>query len=662
MARNEETDKLVAAADFDGPTEARHCTDILMLILIICMWIAMTGVGIYVSVNGDYRLVLYPMDYDGNICGTDFDLDMTDFPYLLYVNSYAGGVCVKECPDLSNKVPDNLTDIGTLITYAGIFQPFNGSLASLPADFVEVGDYSNSNNSIACTDAACFPNSSPQLSWVSEGIRESYGYAYYVADTYELLWRCYETSEAEARIEALVTVGGNGTNSLQVTDEATKFFTKLYGDLWAARKYILGFGFGVSVVISFMYIFLMRMPLVLTAMVWTSILVTIALFFIGGYYAWSLATDWDNANPKTVSSNTIHATTGASFVLYAIGGILVLLTCCLRKQIQTAISCVKQAGRAINCMTIILLVPVLQAVGLLLFMIVFGVYGVNLASLGNIIVTEIPLSLDGQQVVSVRSYEYSDFVENCGWFLLFCLFWTSNFIVALGDMIVSMSVAKWYFTKNKLTIGSWTVLNSVWQTIFYHSGTCAYGSLILAVIQLIRAMIARAQKAAKDTNNKIAGAILCCCQCCFCCLECCIKFINKNAYIQTAIFSTAFCKSCRQSFYLIFRNAARIAAITYVSSAVLIVGKLFISAVTTTMSYYFIVENISDDLNSVGGPVCVVFLISYWVSDFFMDVFDMAITTVLHCLIADEEMFDEDTGYAEHDLKRWVDKHGSADG
>ena len=194
---------------------------------------------------------------------------------------------------------------------------------------------------------------------------------------------------------------------------------------------------------------------------------------------------------------------------------------------------------------------------------------------------------------------------------------------------------------------------------WYHAGTAAYGSLIIAIIQVIRAVIMKLQKEAKKAESKIAQCLLCCCQCCFWCLETCMKFINKNAYIQTAIFSTSFCKSCRESFALIFRNAARVAAITYVSAAVLIVGKLFISAVVTIVGYYIIVENLNDELYSVAGPVVVIFLISYWISDMFMDVLDMGIMTVLHCFIADEEMFDGRERYSEKGLKDYVDEYGA---
>jgi hypothetical protein len=64
-----------------------------------------------------------------------------------------------------------------------------------------------------------------------------------------------------------------------------------------------------------------------------------------------------------------------------------------------------------------------------------------------------------------------------------------------------------------------------------------------------------------------------------------------TAYIQTAITGYPFCRSCRSAFFLILRNAARVAAITYVSAAVLIVGKLFISSVTTGVGYYSRTDN-----------------------------------------------------------------------
>jgi hypothetical protein len=462
----------------------------------------------------------------------------TDFPYLYYINSYTGGVCVNECPNLSvqngtQTVQDNLTDIRTLVTYAGIFQPSTGG-SELATDFVRVGNYSNSTDALFCDDDTCFPNDSPADSWTSDGVSRGFGFAYYVADTYELLYRCYLTDAAEERIRELVGAD-EADGGLDVVDDAFSVWSEFYADVYTARKYVFGCGFGLSLGVSFVYIFLMRLPLILSALIWVSILTTIAMFFGVGYYAYNLASDWDDEEPQTQDDRTINVTKAAALVLWVIGAVLMLLGCCLRRQIQLGIGSVKEAGRAVNRMPLLLLVPVLQAAAFIVFLAVFLVYAINLASLGEISTNEIPLDFDGEKEISYRVFTFDDTISGCAWYMLFCLFWTSNFITAVGDMIVAIAVSRWYFTKDKSKLGFSPVLRSIGTTLFYHMGTCAYGSLILATIQLIRAMIARAQKAAKKANSKIAGCVLCCCQCCFCILECCMKFLSKNGELLKVV-------------------------------------------------------------------------------------------------------------------------------
>ncbi|CAN0422698.1 unnamed protein product [Laminaria digitata] len=46
-----------------------------------------------------------------------------------------------------------------------------------------------------------------------------------------------------------------------------------------------------------------------------------------------------------------------------------------------------------------------------------------------------------------------------------------------------MSVAQWYFARNKNTVGSLTVVSSVGRTFVFHIGTAAFGGLIVAVVE-----------------------------------------------------------------------------------------------------------------------------------------------------------------------------------
>merc|ERR1712038_523893 len=105
------------------------------------------------------------------------------------------------------------------------------------------------------------------------------------------------------------------------------------------------------------------------------------------------------------------------------------------------------------------------------------VYAVHLASTGEISEKELPVDA----VVTVREYKFDERTTQAGYYLIFCLFWTIAFIQALGQIVISMSVAKWYFTRDKFNIGSCTVAKSITDSFRYHLGTAAFGSFIIAV-------------------------------------------------------------------------------------------------------------------------------------------------------------------------------------
>lgn len=635
-------ERFQAPADFDGPVYTRSCTDVIFAGLLLIAWGVMTGIGIYSWNTGDPRLVIYPMDYDGNICGTDYGgTDMTDYPKLVYINSFGGGVCVKECPTF-----EELVDPHTLITYNGVYQEEDSFLSP---DFVSMPDYSNATDVKTCDSTNC--NTDTNFSWTRPGINQGSGYAYYAVDTYQVLdTRCLSNPNAIEKLKAEVLTG---TDILDIEEWSSlkQFFGHLYGDIYDSIYYILTFGVAGALVVGFIYAQLLRFQPLLGLMIWGSILSCIAILFGIGAYAYKLAQDWKLDD--TQSDFNIKWTKIFSYFMFALGSIVVFLTIFLRKSIMMAMACVREAARAIGSMPLLVAFPIIQTLGFLAFTVIWAVYAVHLASTGTIVELELPLAA----TANVRGYQFDDFTTYCGWFLLFCGFWTVALIRALGELVVAMSVSKWYFSRDKWEVGSGTLITCIFHSMRYHLGTAAFGSFIIAVTQIIRVIVAKAQQKARVLNNKFGEALLCCCQCCLWCFEKFVKFLNKNAYIQTAIFGTPFCRSAREAFSLIARNVGKIGSISYVSTIVLFVGKFFISCLTTGAAFIYIQNGIGEELYSVGGPLAFIFVISYFIGDMFLDIFDMSTTTILHCFVADEEMFDGDECYAEGELRGWLDDY-----
>jgi len=262
--------------------------------------------------------------------------------------------------------------------------------------------------------------------------------------------------------------------------------------------------------------------------------------------------EWKAEVPRTHSSNEISGAKGLSIFLLVCGGLWLCMLVFLRKRIQLAIGLVKEAGRAICSMPIIVFYPVLQATGFVVFLVPWTFYSVYVASVGKW-KTETYSSLTNSfTAVDVKRFQYGSGAEGFAWYLLFVLFWTGEFIVAIGQITQALAVARWYFTRDKSTVSSLTFTRAICQST-WHIGTAAFGSLIIAIIEFIRAMVAYVQKKAKDSGNKVAQYALCMLQCCLWCMEKCMKFINKNAYIQTAIFGVSFCPAAKKAFFLIAR-------------------------------------------------------------------------------------------------------------
>ena len=187
-------------------------------------------------------------------------MDMTEYPYLYYVNDYSGGVCVKECPSLAD-----LADPYTLVTYDGLYQ-VEGSNADVAAN-ISIADYSSGNNTLSCTEDLCYPNGNPESSYNSFGVNQGKpasemhrlgymaltkmigkGFAYYAVDTYEVLWRCVFNDNGIDKLKEVVAPNGSNftedviagfTSQSEYARQGYGIWENLFNDLWISRYEML---------------------------------------------------------------------------------------------------------------------------------------------------------------------------------------------------------------------------------------------------------------------------------------------------------------------------------------------------------------------------------------------------------------------------------------
>ena len=122
-------------------------------------------------------------------------------------------------------------------------------------------------------------------------------------------------------------------------------------------------------------------------------------------------------------------------------------------------------------------------------------------------------------------------------YYFFGLLWINAFFIAMFQFTIAVSAATWYFSYGTDDSGARVCKGICWG-MGYHAGSLAFGSFLLALIWMIRIIFEYWRKKMESLapgENKCMKCMVCMVRCCLDCLNRCIKFINRNAYIQVII-------------------------------------------------------------------------------------------------------------------------------
>ncbi|MBN3284735.1 CTL5B protein, partial [Polyodon spathula] len=221
---------------------------------------------------------------------------------------------------------------------------------------------------------------------------------------------------------------------------------------------------------------------------------------------------------------------------------------------------------------------------------------------------------------------------------VFVFLWLVNFAIALGQCTLAGAFASYYWAfKKPGDVPACPLFSSFGRAIRYHTGSLAFGSLILAIVQLIRIILEYLDHKLKSAQNKFAKFMLCCLKCCFWCLEHFIKFMNRNAYIMIAIYGKNFCSSAKEAFFLLMRNVIRVAVLDKVTDFLLFLGKVLIAGSVGVLAFFFFTRRIPviqeevPSLNYYWVPLLTVIFGSYLIAHGFFSVYAMCVDTLFLC-------------------------------
>ncbi|XP_061375085.1 uncharacterized protein LOC133317253 [Gastrolobium bilobum] len=219
------------------------------------------------------------------------------------------------------------------------------------------------------------------------------------------------------------------------------------------------------------------------------------------------------------------------------------------------------------------------------------------------------------------------------WWLLVVLsvslFWTGAVIcntvhVIVSGMVVLVSI---HGGSEAASVPANSLMKSVQYALTTSFGSICYGSLFTAAIRTLRWEI-------RGLRSKIGKneCLLCCVDFLFHLVETLVRFFNKYAYVQIAVYGKSFNHSARDAWEL-FQSTGVEALVAYdCSGAVLLMGTIFGGLITGTCSAVWAWMKWSDRAFMIGSTSMLMGMILVGVS---MVVVESAVTSIYICYAED---------------------------
>uniref|UniRef100_H3DLA8 Choline transporter-like protein n=1 Tax=Tetraodon nigroviridis TaxID=99883 RepID=H3DLA8_TETNG len=650
---------------FSGPVQRRKCTDVVCCLLFLLVVFFYVVLGVVAWLHGDPKKLLHPTNSYGQFCGQKginpilfyFNIfKCTNPAILINLQCPTTQVCVSRCPDRFTTFSEMQQQHNVNETLWEYYRQF------------------------------CKPDFNHPEKPVSEVLRDD-DCPSMIYPSRAVFQRCVPDFNVVASVNqsALTVFSALLRRSLAGLADAKELSVKIAEDLAQSWKWIL-VGLLVSLTASLLFIVLLRFTAGL--LLWITIVgVTLLL----AYGIWYCSAEMSRLKDKPGSEVSIaevgfHADLQvylqlrqtwiiACVCLGVAEASVALMLIFLRRRIGVAVAVLREASnRAIRHITSSLFYPLITFLMLtvcVLYWATTAVYpsassgeaiykvvspDVSCPSANTTCTPETFSPSDGEPCRGSRclfalyggetSYHRHLFWLQLANLLLF--FWLLNFSLALEQCSLAGAFASYYWARRKpQDLPSCPLFLSFFRAIRYHSGSLAFGALILSVVQVIKVVLQYLDQKLRGLNSSLSRFITHCLKCCFWCLEKLIRYVNHNAYIMMAIYGKSFCASARAAFLLLMRNVVRVLVLDRVTDFLLFLGKLLVSGgVAGVLAFFFLtkripaVEDEAPELNFLWVPLLTVMAGSYLVAHAFFSVYATCVDTLFLCLCDELERND----------------------
>jgi hypothetical protein len=665
----------------DGVLSNRPCTDWIMIIiaaLFVIGWIIILSVA---ASRGHPERMLMPSNFRGDLCGDQEPLTETKNLWIPRANRLTYGICVTSCPHTGEFVCNNDEEV----RYGS-----DDETDLVPNHYYNHDSdqfYAGEAAARRCGFGACsFADKEAATRWTALNVKISQYkcfLSWYTSGA--TLHRClpFQDERDNATLATLVGDSSGALGDIADLVGAGSFFNRGFGEVNQSWLVILLCCI-TCCVLSFTWLIALRW--IMKPLVYLCILAVFLLLIAVGYLAMRMADDLENSRlpGDTATDDQVKLWRALQWGAWILAGIYLAVMAWLFKRIKIAIAIMREASFAYTSAPGLIVVPVLVFivfVGWVFFFIATTVYiqtigdledgafeGAARNTFGD---SAVNFTVSGADFVSnktettVNTTEWSsdDKIKALHAYNFFGFLWASSFCIMFGFFVTAMTGTSYYFsaTQGQMYLAEegkteeegakskstefYVIPKSALNGISKSLGTILFGSLLIAIIQFIRALFLYFKEQFLDEWKETAtiGCLIKIIEYCLWYIAKVVEIISKNAFIVHGVLRRRFCVSAGKAMSIIGNNAARVAVLVHLAAVACFILKLVIVGCNMILAWWLInIEALTQDEPVESGlfPLFGILIISFIIASIFVNVYDALVDTILMSFLLDEQYFD----------------------
>jgi hypothetical protein len=230
-------------------------------------------------------------------------------------------------------------------------------------------------------------------------------------------------------------------------------------------------------------------------------------------------------------------------------------------------------------------------------------------------------------------------------FITFAMYWISEWLKNTLHTTIAGVYGSWYFCSRNPPRGA--MRGALKRSLTYSFGSISLGSLIAAIINVLRQACSIAQAQSGEEGSILGVILFCILGCIISILDWAVQFINRYAFCYIALYGTPYFTAARQTWRMIKDRGIDALINDCLISPVLTMGATFVAYVCALLSYLYVIFT-SPAYNSDGAytPVIVAFefLVGLQIANVFTTPLASGVDTIFVSMAFDPEVLMRDHG------------------